>query len=164
MLRWRSSLARRRARPCSPRRRSGTRQLGVVERRFGDHTGPRIEDERCAIGRRPVGGKERIKRVQCHALDRDFQIDHRCLGLLTRALRYTLYARARVEGVTQLGPPAGQRSAPTKSEELLIDFLYTLLVDLPDTWSDLADALCDRIDRYLDALRFEPAAAPADCD
>ena len=27
-------------------------------------------------------GKERIKRIQCHALDRDFQIDHRCLGLL----------------------------------------------------------------------------------
>ena len=93
MLRWRSSLARRRARPCSPRTILGATGdgrgrggLGVVaERRFGDHTGPRIEDERCAIGRRPVGGKERIKRTQCHALDRDFQIDHRCLGLLIKS-------------------------------------------------------------------------------
>jgi hypothetical protein len=39
----------------------GEAVCGVVERRFGDHTGPRIEDERCAIWRRLVGGKERIK-------------------------------------------------------------------------------------------------------
>ena len=85
-------MARRRARPCSPRtilgatgdgRRRGS--LGVVEPRFGDHTGPGIEDKRCAIGRRPVGGKERIKRVPCYALDRDFQIDHRCLGLFIKS-------------------------------------------------------------------------------
>ena len=85
-------LARRCGRPRSLRtilgatgdgRGRGVR--GVVERRFGDHTGPRIEDERCAIGRRLVGGKERIKRVPCHALDRDLQIDHRCLGLLIKS-------------------------------------------------------------------------------
>src|SRR5215831_12331326 len=51
----------------------GEAVLGVTVRRFGDHTGPRIEDERCAIGPRPVGGKERIKRLPCHALDRDFR-------------------------------------------------------------------------------------------
>ena len=32
-----------------------------------------------------VRGKERIKRVQCHALDRDFPIDHPCLGLLIKS-------------------------------------------------------------------------------
>jgi hypothetical protein len=66
-------------------RLSGARSGGVVERRFGDHTGPRIEDERCAIRLRLVGGKERIKRVPCHALDRDLQIDHRCLGLFIKS-------------------------------------------------------------------------------
>src|SRR5262249_26643682 len=63
----------------------GEAVLGVTVRRFGDHTGPRIEDERCAIGPRPVGGKERIKRLPCHALDRDFQIDRRCLGLFIKS-------------------------------------------------------------------------------
>jgi len=63
----------------------GEAVLGVTVRRFGDHTGPRIEDERCAIGPRPVGGKERIKRLPCHALDRDLQIDRRCLGLFIKS-------------------------------------------------------------------------------
>jgi hypothetical protein len=64
MLRWRSSLERRCERPRSRRTLLGATGdgrgrgvCGVVERRFGDHTGPRIEDERCAIGRRLVGAQ-----------------------------------------------------------------------------------------------------------
>src|SRR5262245_35482470 len=74
MRRWRSSLAGvaqgrvRHERFWALLATVGGEAAGVAERRFGDHTGPRIEDERCAIGRRPVGGKERITRVQCHAL------------------------------------------------------------------------------------------------
>src|SRR5215470_1277702 len=37
--------------------------------------------------------KERIKRVPCHALDRDFQIDHCCLGLLIKSDHATAIAR-----------------------------------------------------------------------
>jgi hypothetical protein len=43
-----------------------------------------------------------------------------------------------------------------EAAELLDDVLVTLLADLPDAWSDLANALPDelseRIDRYLDVL------------
>src|SRR5262249_55969744 len=47
--------------------------------------GPESKMSAALSGRRLVGGKERIKRVPCHALDRDFQIDHRGLGLLIKS-------------------------------------------------------------------------------
>ena len=69
MRRWRSSFGKASRKAAFATNdsgrywRSGGGSLGVVERRFGDHTGPRIKDERCAIWLRLVGGKERIKRV-----------------------------------------------------------------------------------------------------
>src|SRR5215472_2368873 len=46
-------------------RRSGQGSLGVVERRFGDHTGPRIEDERCRSAKRQHASSEIRFSIAC---------------------------------------------------------------------------------------------------
>ena len=83
-------MARHRARPRSLRTILGATGDGRGEAVWGSSSGV------LAITRGPESkmsaalsggdrGKERIKRIQCHALDRDFQIDHRCLGLLIKS-------------------------------------------------------------------------------
>jgi hypothetical protein len=83
MRRWRSSLAGRRARPSLPTILGATGD-GRGEAVWGSASGvlaitrgPESKMSAALSGRRPVEGKERIKRVKCHTLDRDFQIDHR---------------------------------------------------------------------------------------